>query len=191
MKLILFALLATATGLSHAAETKLTSTKGATTDTHISSRTVDFDLKSRQAIYRGDVVVDDARVHVTCDVMTVRLPTNGTRIDSIIAESNVVMLIPEKGTTNRATADKAVYTYSVNAGVTNEVLELTGSPAIETPQGTMTGTKITWDRAKDNISGENTHMKVRQPETAPPGSTNSAPAAAETNATSEPKPATP
>ena len=192
MKLILFALLATAAGLSHAAETAIPSTTAATTETRISSKTVDFDLKSRQAVYRGDVVVDDPRVNVTCDRLTVRLPTNGTRIDSIIAESNVVMFILENGATNRATADKAVYTYAVNAGVTNEVLELTGSPMIESPQGTWTGTRLIWDRVKDIISGENSHMKVRQLE-APPhstGSTNAAPAS-ESNAVPAPKPATP
>ena len=192
MKLILFALLATAAGLSHAAETVMPSTNATTTETRISSKTVDFDLKSRQAVYRGDVVVDDPRVNVTCDVLTVRLPTNGTRIDSIIAESNVVMFILENGATNRATADKAVYTYAVNAGVTNEVLELTGSPMIESPQGTWTGTRLIWDRVKDIISGENSHMKVRQLE-APPhstGSTNAAPAS-ESNAVPAPKPATP
>ena len=187
MKLILFALFATAAGLLRAEETTTPPAKAASIETHISSKTVDFDLKSRQAVYRGNVIVEDPRVNLTCDVLTARLPTNGTRVDSIIAESNVVMLIPEKGSTNRATADKAVYTYLVSAGVTNEVLELTGSPAIETPQGTMTGTKITWDRGKDNLSATDSHMTYR-PSAAP--STNSAPAS-ETNAVPAPKPATP
>ena len=160
------------------------SANAASTETRISSKTVNFDLKSRSAVYRGSVVVEDARVNVTCDVLTARLPTNGTRVDSIIAESNVVMLIPEKGATNRATSDRAVYTYSVNAGVTNEVLELTGSPAIETPQGTMTGTKITWDRARDNISATDSHMSYRPSTNAPPGEVS-------TNAAPEPKPTSP
>ena len=172
------------TALARAEEAAPTNTKAAGTETRISSKTVNFDLKSRSAVYRGNVVVEDPRVNVTCDLLTARLPTNGTRVDSIIAESNVVMLIPEKGATNRATADKAVYTYSVNAGVTNEVLELTGSPAIETPQGTMTGTKITWDRARDNISATDSHMSYRP-------STNTPPAEVSTNAAPEPKPSTP
>ena len=184
MKLILFATFAAVAVGLRAEETNTPPAKAATIETHISSKTVNFDLKSRQAIYRGDVVVEDPRVNLTCDVLTARIPADSTRIDSIIAESNVVILIPEKGTTNRATADKAVYTYSAGAGMTNEVLELTGSPAIETPQGTMTGTRIIWDRAKDSISAENQHMKVRQPE-----SPSILPAA--TNAAPEPKPTTP
>lgn len=183
MKLNFIFLFAAAVTL-RAGETNPPPAKPASTETHISSKTVDFDLKSRQAVYRGNVIVEDPRVNLTCDTLTARLPTNGTRVDSIIAESSVVILIPEKGTTNRATADKAVYTYSVNAGVTNEVLELTGSPAIETPQGTMTGTKITWDRARDNISATDSHMSYRPSTNAPPGEVS-------TNATSEPKPTTP
>ena len=184
MKLIFFVTFAAAAVALHAEEPATLAAKAASTETHISSKTVDFDLKSRQAVYRGNVVVEDPRVNLTCDVLTARLPTNGTRVDSIIAESNVVMLMPDKGATNRATADKAVYTYSVSAGVTNEVLELTGSPAIETAQGTMTGTKITWDRARDNISATDSHMSYRP-------STNAPANVVSTNATPEPKPATP
>lgn len=150
--------------------------KPAGVETHITSKAVEFDLKTRTAVYSGNVRVDDPRVSLTCELLTARLPASGTRVDSIVAETNVVMLIPEKGTTNRATADKAVYLFSVRAGVTNEILELTGSPAIETPQGTMTGTKITWDRGRDNLSAENSHMIYK------PAATNAAPTDVSTNA---------
>lgn len=190
MKLILLALFATVAVLSHAQQPSLSFAKGTNTETQINSKTVDFDLKSRLAIYRGNVVVHDPRVDVTCDILTVQLPTNGTRIDSIIAESNVVIFLLEKGVTNRATADKAVYTFAVSSGTTNEVLELTGSPVIESPQFVWTGTKLVYDRVKENISGVDTHMKVRQPESPPASSTNSAPPI-ETNSTPAPQPTTP
>lgn len=131
-------------------------------ETHITSLSVDFDLKSRTAIYRGNVRVDDPRVALTCELLTATIPESSGRVDSIIAETNVVITLIDKGATNRATSAKAVYTYSVNDGKTNEVLELLGSPAIESPQGTLTGDAITWDRINDTIKATNQRMTVRQ-----------------------------
>lgn len=183
MKLIFFALLAVFAAGLRAEDSIIPTTQSTNIETHISSKTAVFQHIERQVIYRGDVVVDDPRVHITCDVLTARLPAVAKRVDSIVAESNVVMLVPDKGTTNRATADKAIYTFSVNAGVTNEVLELTGSPAIERPDGTLTGTKITWDRAKDTVTADNQHMTFR--------GTNAPAGLISTNATPEPKATTP
>ena len=134
------------------------------TETHITSKTVDFDLKTRQAIYHGNVRVEDPRVNLSCEVLIANIPEGGGRVDSIVAETNVVILLPDKGATNRATADRAVYTYSISGGVTNEVLELQGSPAIETAQGTLKGDSIIWDRANDTIKATNQRMVVRQEE---------------------------
>jgi lipopolysaccharide transport protein LptA len=160
MKLILPLVLATA-ALLHAEETNLPPFTLATMETLITSKSVEFDLKSRTAVYREDVHVADPRVNLTCDKLTANIPADGRRVDSIVAESNVIILIPENGATNRATAAKAVYVYKINAGVTNEMLELTGSPTIETPQGTLTGDSILWDRANNTIKATNQRMIVR------------------------------
>lgn len=162
MKPILFALLAGAAASLHAGVAGLPSFATATNvETQITSHSVDFDLKSREAFYHGNVRVTDPRVSLTCERLTVTIPTEGTRVDKIVAEDKVVLLIPEKGITNRATADKATYTYVIRDGRTNEVLELTGSPAIETPQGTLTGDPITWDRTANVIRAVNQHMIFR------------------------------
>ena len=158
--------------------------KGGDTETHIDAKSVRVDLKGRTAIYREKVKVDDPRVSMTCEFLTAKLPATGNRVDSIIAETNVVILIPEKDATNCATADRAVYTYSINAGVTNEVLELMGSPTLTSPQGRTTGTKLIWDIAKEVLTGEDIHMTYRNPTQT---STNSV----STNAVVEPKPANP
>lgn len=184
MKLILFALLAVFAMRSHAEDSIFPVAQSTNTETHIYATRATFEHGSRKAIYEGNVIVDDPRVHITCDLLTAQLPDTGKRIDSIIAETNVVMLIPNKGVTNRATGDKAVYTFAVNAGVTNELLVLTGSPAIESPDGTMTGTKITWDRVRDTLSAENSSMVYRG--TNAPAMFNST-----TNAVPEPKPTKP
>lgn len=187
MKAFLSILLIVAALRVPAAESFLSETTSSTNlETRIDSDSVDFDLKSRQAVYRGHVRVEDPRVALTCDLLTARVPNEGKRVDSIIAESNVVILIPDKGVTNRATAAKAIYTYQISAGKTNETLELTGLPApcIETPQGTLTGDTITWDRGTDTLRATNQRMIYRANADTP---TNNMP----TNAIVEPKPPTP
>ena len=47
----------------------------------------------------------------------------------------------------------------------------------------MTGTKITWDRARDNLSATDSHMTYR--------GTNAPAGVTSTNAAPEPKPTTP
>jgi lipopolysaccharide export system protein LptA len=182
---ILFCALAAVAVL--AAETN-TPPAAATIETHITSDTVNFDLNTRQAVYRGHVRVDDPRANLTCEILTAQMPATGGRVDSIIAETNVVILMPDRGGTNRATGDKAVYHFAVNAGVTNETLELTGTPVVESPQGRITGEIIVWDRVANVIRATNQRMlvhteaipsnsiPVKAHSPAPPAATNTAPA---------------
>jgi lipopolysaccharide transport protein LptA len=163
MKSFVILLLLAAALRAPAVENFLSGAATTNSETHIESDSVDFDMKSRQAIYHGHVRVQDPRVSMTCDLLTARIPAEGKRIDSIIAETNVVMLIPDKGVTNRATSSRAVYTWQISGGKTNETLELTGlpMPSIETPQGTLTGDTIVWDRGSDTLRATNQKMIYR------------------------------
>lgn len=181
MKLILPAVLATAGVLCAADLAK--SLASADVETQISAKTVRADLKSRTAVYHGNVKVEDPRVNLTCELLTARMPAAGKRVDSIIAETNVVIFILQDGATNAATADRAVYTFSIEAGVTNEVLELTGSPMIKSPLATAVGTRLILNVATGVISGEDVVMKYR----AAAPATNSV----STNAVAEPKASNP
>jgi len=191
MKLIVIFLSLLAAFQARAAENFLSGNTSTNIETSIESDRVDFDMKSRQAIYHGHVRVTDPRVNMTCDTLTARIPNEGKRIDSIVAETNVVILIPDKGVTNHATASRAVYTWQISGGKTNETLELTGLPApsIETPQGTLTGDSIIWDRGADTLSAKNQRMVYRTGTEAATNNvtTNSIP----TNAIVAPKPAAP
>lgn len=164
MRLIVLSLLALGAVRLCAAETNAEPSAPAAAVTQITSRSVDFDLKSRQAIYRGSVRVQDPRMAMTCELLTASIPESGGRVDRIVAESNVVIMLVDKGATNRATSERAIYTYSTQDGRTNEVLELAGSPAIETPQGRLTGDSIVWDRVNDTIKATNQRMTVRSEE---------------------------
>jgi lipopolysaccharide export system protein LptA len=180
MKLFLPIVLATAGALCAADLAQSIASGDA--ETQIYAKTVRADLKARTAVYHGSVKVEDPRVSMTCELLRARMPAEGKRVDSIIAETNVVIYIPQDGATNTATADRAVYTYAIEAGVTNEVLELTGAPVIRSSQATAVGTRLILDITTGVISGENVLMKYRAAAT-----TNSL----STNAGVEPKPSNP
>lgn len=139
--------------------------------TQIFSDTVDFDLKTRVAVYRGNVRVEDTQMRLWCGMLTATAPTGGGRIEKIVAETNVVMLLPDdKGVTNRATGQKLVYTYNVLNGVTNELAVLTGEPKLEKPDTIIYGDEISLDRANNQLRVKNQRMVFQTNE---PGATNS------------------
>jgi len=135
----------------------------AATETHISSDSVEFDMKTRLAIYRGNVRVQDPRITMTCEYLTAKVPAGG-RVDSIIAETNVVATIVTNNTTFTITSAKATYTYQVLPFATNQTLELTGLPLPKiswpqedvVPPGTneFTARRILWDLGRGSFRAE-------------------------------------
>jgi lipopolysaccharide transport protein LptA len=145
--------------------------------TRIDSDRADFDLTARRAIYRGHVRVDDPQMKLSCEQLTADLPQSGGHINNMVALTNVIMdSLDDKGQTNRATSDKAVYDYKVVNGVTNETVTLTGNAKVESAQGWMTGEPIVWDRANNSMHAVNQRMQFRQSITSAMAGTN-APAA--------------
>jgi lipopolysaccharide export system protein LptA len=131
--------------------------------TRITAGSGDFDLAGHEAIYRGHVRVDDPQMKLTCEKLVADLPEAGGHPKHIVAETNVVIdFTDEKGQTNHATGDKAVYIYSEQDGVTNETVTLTGNPQMENAQGMQSGDLIRWDRVNDKIHFDNPHMISRQ-----------------------------
>jgi len=128
-----------------------------------SDQSADFDLNGHQAIYRGHVRVDDPEMKLTCALLVADVPQGGGHPNRIVAETNVVIDFTDaKGQTNHATGDKAVYSYNVENGVTNETVTLTGNPQMENAQGTQAGDVIVWDRANNKLHFDNPHMVFRQ-----------------------------
>jgi lipopolysaccharide transport protein LptA len=124
--------------------------------TVITSERADFDLAAKHAIYRGNVRVDDPQMKLTCEELTADLPKTGGHIDHLVALTNVVMdSVDDKGQTNHATSDKAVYDYKVVNGVTNEIVTLTGNARVESAEDSMTGEPIIWNRMNNTIHAEN------------------------------------
>jgi lipopolysaccharide transport protein LptA len=160
--------------------------------TLISSASADFDLAGHEAIYHGNVRVDDPQMKLACEQLIADVPQAGGHVNHIVAETNVVIdFTDNKGQTNHATGDKAVYVYQDQGGVTNETITLTGNPQMENAQGTMAGDVIVWDRQNNHLSALNQRMIFRQnlsggmtdtnspPAKSAPAKTNSPPGAAE------------
>jgi lipopolysaccharide transport protein LptA len=132
--------------------------------TRIYSDSVDFDMNTnaRTATYRGHVRVDDPQMKLTCAWLVADLPESG-HMNHIVAETNVVIdFTDDKGQTNHATSDKAVYDYNVQGAATNETVTLTGHPQVENAQETINGEPIVWDRANNHFSAVNETMVFRQ-----------------------------
>jgi lipopolysaccharide transport protein LptA len=121
--------------------------------TRIEADRADFDLATREATYFENVRVDDPDMKLHCEWLAANLPQAGGRVDHIVAKTNVVIdFTDEKGQPVHATGDKAVYSYQVQGGVTNETITLTGNPQIEDALGTQMGDEIIWDRVNNRMS---------------------------------------
>ena len=144
--------------------------------TLINSDHADFDLTARRAIYHGNVRVDDPQMTLTCVLLTADLPQSNEQMKHIVAETNVVIdAVDEKGQTNHATSDKAIYDYSVQNGVTNETVTLTGNAKMENAQGWLTGEPIVWDRVNNHLNAKDHKMVFRQNASSLLTNTNAAP----------------
>lgn len=132
--------------------------------------------KSNVAVYTDSVRVDNPQMKLQCELLIAEAPkwTNGA-YNRVTAETNVIIdWIDEKGATNHATSDKAVYTYMVtnlSDGLggshfqTNSTVVLSGgNPTVTDASGTIRGDPINFDRVTGVISTPNLHnMLINNP----------------------------
>ncbi len=122
-----------------------------TNSTVITSESGYFDKNSRRLVYSTHVFVDDPRVKLWCERLTLDLPPQG-HPTNVVAETNVVIdFIGDKGETNHVTSDKAVYSFSVDDGKTNELVTFTGHegkpPVVTMAQGVIYSEPLVWDKS--------------------------------------------
>lgn len=131
----------------------------ARTQTEINADTAEFDLNTRQAVYRGHVNVEDPQAKMTCGQLTLDLPAAGAHLNRVVAETNVVIdFKDEKGQKYHVTSAKAVYSYKVEGSKTNETVTFTGNPRVETAQSIIESEPMVWDRAKNKFRFFNPRM---------------------------------
>jgi lipopolysaccharide export system protein LptA len=123
-----------------------------------------FFLKSNVFVYRGNVRVDNPQMKLTCELLTVEAPKVDTgKFNRATAETNVVIDWTDDRGTNHATAEKAVYTYSLTNTAeapgehweTNAFVVLTGHPVVTNLQFAYRSDPIVWNRITDVITSTN------------------------------------
>ena len=158
MKIFIVLLLAGSCGIIRA-QTNAPVPKPPEPQTEIFSDSGHFDGNKNQMMYLGHVSASDPKSKLHCEQLTVDLPPNGGQPTNIVAEFNVVIdELDSKGqTNNHITADKALYTYSVAAGVTNATVTFTGgnpSPRVENAQLIIEGDPLVLNMVTRQFSGE-------------------------------------
>lgn len=108
----------------------------------------EYELSPERAVFRGAVRVDDAKMQLTCDLLTVRLAPGGTNVLDIVADRNVVMsLVETNGQLTTATCARAVYTAATGQ------IEFSSQPTVRRPDGSwFVAERIVMDRATGNLS---------------------------------------
>jgi len=131
-----------------------------------------FNLRSNVFVYDGNVRIDDSQMELTCDLLTVEAPKlpPSEKYNRATADGNVIIdFIDDKGETNHATSERAVYTYSITNFVTNAFVVLTGNPVVTNTQGAFAGDPIVWDRIKDEVTSPHLlRMTIQQNQTNAP-----------------------
>jgi lipopolysaccharide export system protein LptA len=163
-KFYLIALLLAATGGRLNAQTNaFAAPQLVRSQTVITSTVVFFSNAERKLIYSGHVRVEDPQLILVCEQLTADLPSSGGHVDHLVALTNVVMdSVDEKGQTNHATSDMAIYDYKVQDGITNETITLSGNARAETAQVILWGEPIKYDRISGSLTAKNEHTIFKQ-----------------------------
>jgi len=113
----------------------------------------EYTLRPHNARFRGGVYVSHPRMYWACEDLTAEMSGAGGQVEKIFAEEGVVFdLIDADGEKTHGKGDQAVYTYKVAGAVTNDLVELTGSPAmLESANGTNQNRIIILDRAHHQL----------------------------------------
>ncbi|MGV3756971.1 MAG: LptA/OstA family protein [Verrucomicrobiota bacterium] len=104
----------------------------------------EFTSAKNVAIFKGNVIVKDPpETQIRCDLLTVIMTTNNTRVEVITAEGNVEIDVVDKDGKKTATGKHATY------DVKSNILTLTGEPTITTSFGTLRDAeKVILDRGQ-------------------------------------------
>lgn len=112
-----------------------------------------YSLERDTVRFSGDVRIEHPRTTWTCAQMTVQLPPTGGRVQGIVAEKGVNFdLLDANAQKIHGTGERAVYTYAVTGTTTNELIQLTGSPALTTTNGTFRGESLLLDCIRNTVS---------------------------------------
>jgi len=122
----------------------------------IMSDSFEYSTTNRVAIFKGNVVVvDPPDTQIKCEVLTVNMSTNNSRVSVIYADDNVVITFKDKDGEKIAKGKHAVYDAQSN------VVTLTGEPIITTSFGDLTGAeRVILDRGNSILKAQGGRQKI-------------------------------
>lgn len=91
-------------------------------ESRISADEMEVDMKAGRAEFKGNVIISDATMTLSCDKMVVVF-TKNQKISNVTGEGHVVIVEPENK--RKATAEKALY------DLQEGTITLTGDPVLE------------------------------------------------------------
>src|SRR6266568_229159 len=107
----------------------------------------EYSLKSGTAQFREKVRLQHPRMEWACEQLSAQLPAEGQGASSILAERAVVFELTDyKGQQIHGRCEQAHYSYTRTATGTNDIVELTGNPILETTNGKVQNRVIILDR---------------------------------------------
>ncbi|MBI4325996.1 MAG: hypothetical protein HY674_12115, partial [Chloroflexi bacterium] len=101
-----------------------------------------FDSRSGQAVFRGQVRAADSQMRLNCETLAIHRSANGT-LEKIVANRNVTILTLQDQ--SRATCDEAVYTVNEQS----DLLELSGNAAWQDGVRESKAERFFFDRKRD------------------------------------------
>ncbi len=112
----------------------------------------EYSLKSGTAQFREKVRLQHPRMEWTCERLSAQLPPEDRGASSMLAERAVVFdLTDDKGQQIHGRCEQAHYTYNRTATWTNDIVELTGDPILETTNGKVQNRVIILDRVNHSL----------------------------------------
>jgi len=150
-------------GASRAPADNLISTnRPAAEPTVVTSERLNVDYANNRGTFEGNVLVVDPRITLRADKIIVQFgdaagaQTNSVSrsVKKIEASGGVVITAEEK----KAVSEHAIYTAD------DGKIILTGNPQVETPEGTVAGSKITFWRDEKKMDVESSTRLVLYPE---------------------------
>jgi lipopolysaccharide export system protein LptA len=109
-------------------------------------------VRPQVALFEGKVRLAHPQLQMTCDHLAVHSAADKQTGQNLTAEHSVVFdLLSSDGEKVHGTCQKAFYDYSIRGGQTNDVLELTGNPILETTNGSVQNSMLILDRARNKL----------------------------------------
>jgi lipopolysaccharide export system protein LptA len=112
----------------------------------------EYVLRPQVALFEGKVRFEHPQRRLSCDHLAVHSGEGDPKNERLVAEHSVDFdLMSADGQKVHGTCQKAVYNYGVMGGMTNDTVELTGSPVLQTTNGTIQNSIIIMDRIQNKL----------------------------------------